>query len=228
MLRALDEENPLEHASLGQFPQPRFEPPTRFDASDHGWLAGDCIACLLRPHSIRYVARFLFPVGAVLCVAMFLLAGAFLLGGHAPEGMTLPLGLPDLPFHLRLDALSAFFLMILGLSGAGISTFAAGYFRTGEGTAPGLLGLHYHIFLASMAVVMLADDAYLFMVAWETMALSLVLSCHFAAPDSGDPASRFSLSVDGASRRESASCSASESCRGEVGNSLSTPCAMPP
>ncbi len=139
------------------------------------------IACMLRPHSVRYVARFLFPVGALVCVGMFLLAGTFLIGGYAPEVMTLPLGLPDLPFHLRLDALSAFFLMVLGLAGAGISTFAAGYFRSGEGTAPGLLGLHYHVFLASMAVVMLADDAYLFMVAWETMALSsyfLVTSQH--------------------------------------------------
>jgi hypothetical protein len=26
----------------------------------------------------------------------------------------LPLGLPDLPFHLRLDSLSAFFLLLLG------------------------------------------------------------------------------------------------------------------
>jgi formate hydrogenlyase subunit 3/multisubunit Na+/H+ antiporter MnhD subunit len=139
------------------------------------------LACLLRPHSIRYVARFLFPAGALVCVAMFLCAGTFLISGHAPEAMILPLGLPDLPFHVRLDALSAFFLMILGLSGAGISTFAAGYFRSGEGTAPGLLGLHYHVFLASMAVVMLADDAYLFMVAWETMALTsyfLVTSQH--------------------------------------------------
>jgi hydrogenase-4 component B len=139
------------------------------------------LACLLRPHSIRYVARFLFPVGALACVATFLLAGTFLISGHSPEVMTLPLGLPELPFHLRLDALSAFFLLILGLSGAGISTFAAGYFRSGEGTAPGLLGLHYHVFLASMALVMLADDAYLFMVAWETMALSsyfLVTSQH--------------------------------------------------
>lgn len=142
---------------------------------------GIAFACLLRRHSIRYVARFLFPVGALACIGMFLLAGTFLISGHSPEVMTLPLGLPDLPFHLRLDALSAFFLMILGLSGAGISTFAAGYFRSGEGTAPGLLGLHYHVFLASMAVVMLADDAYLFMVAWETMALSsyfLVTSQH--------------------------------------------------
>ena len=139
------------------------------------------LACLLRPHSIRYVARFLFPVGALVCMVMFFLAGTFLISGHSPEAMTLPLGLPDLPFHVRLDALSAFFLLILGLAGVGISTFAAGYFRSGEGTAPGLLGLNYHVFLASMAVVMLADDAYLFMVAWETMALAsyfLVTSQH--------------------------------------------------
>ncbi|HXS31225.1 MAG TPA: proton-conducting transporter membrane subunit, partial [Steroidobacteraceae bacterium] len=40
------------------------------------------------------------------------------------------------------------------------------------GTPPGLLCLEYHIFLASMIGVILADDAYSFMVAWETMALS--------------------------------------------------------
>lgn len=139
------------------------------------------IACLVRPHSIRYVARALFPLGALGCVAMFCLAGAFLVGGQSPEVATLALGLPDLPFHVRLDALSAFFLMLLGLAGTGISTFAAGYFRSGEGTAPGLLGLNYHAFLASMAVVMLANDAYIFMVAWETMALTsyfLVTSQH--------------------------------------------------
>ncbi|HEV2325776.1 MAG TPA: hydrogenase 4 subunit B [Terracidiphilus sp.] len=139
------------------------------------------LACMLRRHSIRYVARFLFPLGALVCIAMFCMAAAFLISGHAPETMTLPLGLPDLPFHVRLDSLSAFFLMILGLAGAGISIFAAGYFRSGEGTAPGLLGLHYHLFLATMAVVILADDAYLFMVAWETMALTsyfLVTSQH--------------------------------------------------
>ena len=50
--------------------------------------------------------------------------------------------------------------------------FAAGYFRRGQGTPPGLLCLQYHLFLASMGFVLLADDAYAFMVAWETMALS--------------------------------------------------------
>ena len=86
---------------------------------------------------------------------------------------------------LRLDALSGFFLLLLGLAGAGISTFAAGYFRSGEGSAPALLGLQYHVFLAAMAMVILADDAYLFMVAWETMALSsyFLVTSHHRIPE---------------------------------------------
>jgi hydrogenase-4 component B len=144
------------------------------------WLILGAVG-LVRPRSVRFVAHLIFPVGAVGCMGVALLAGLFLASGHSNEAMILPLGLPDLPFHFRLDALSGFFLVILGVAGAGISIFAAGYFRRGEGTVPALLGLEYHVFLASMAVVILADDAYLFMVAWETMALSsyfLVTSQH--------------------------------------------------
>jgi hydrogenase-4 component B len=138
-----------------------------------------------RPHSIRYVARVLFPIGALVCLGIAVLAGISLATGHAPEVLVLPLGLPDLPFHLRLDALSSFFLLLLGLAGAGISTFAAGYFRSGEGSAPALLGLQYHVFLTAMAMVILADDAYLFMVAWETMALSsyFLVTSHHRIPE---------------------------------------------
>ena len=135
---------------------------------------------LVRPHGVR-LERLLFSLGAIVCVAVAIVAGAFLARGETTQLWILPFGLPDLPFHVRLDALSGFFLLLLGLAGAGISTFAAGYFRSGEGTAPALLGLQYHVFLASMAIVILADDAYLFMVAWETMALSsyfLVTSQH--------------------------------------------------
>jgi formate hydrogenlyase subunit 3/multisubunit Na+/H+ antiporter MnhD subunit len=133
------------------------------------------------PRGSRIVARVLFPIGALICVSVAAVAAIFLLTGALPQQIVLPLGLPDLPFHVRLDALSAFFLLLLGAAGTGISIFSAGYFRAGEGTAPGLMGLQYHVFLASMAMVILADDAYLFMVAWETMALSsyfLVTSQH--------------------------------------------------
>jgi len=116
------------------------------------------------------VSQVLFPLGALLGLALFGLALHALLG--PPEVAVLPIGLPALPFHLRLDSLSAYFLMVVGAASAGISIFAAGYFRKGEGTPPGLLCLEYHVFLASMVGVILADDAYSFMVMWETMALS--------------------------------------------------------
>ncbi|MGZ5037632.1 MAG: hydrogenase 4 subunit B [Usitatibacter sp.] len=120
--------------------------------------------------NFRVVARILFPLSAALSVALAALALAALPG--APQSAVLAIGLPGLPFHLRLDALSSFFLVILGLASAGISIFASGYFRVGEGTPPGLICLQYQLFLAAMAMVLLADDAYAFMVSWEAMAIA--------------------------------------------------------
>src|SRR6202142_2365259 len=128
------------------------------------------LAGMVRPLSLAFVGRTLFPLGALVGIALAVVAATSL--GHVTEKHVLPIGLPDLPVHLRLDGLSGVFLVLLGGASAGISIFAAGYFRQGEGTAPGLLCLQYHLFLASMGFVLLADDAYAFMLAWETMALS--------------------------------------------------------
>ncbi len=135
------------------------------------WLLVGALG-LVQSNRIGWVARTLFPLGALVALGVAGMGALALAPDFAAQSAVLPLGLPDLPFHVRLDALSGFFLLLLGSAGAGISIFAAGYFRQGEGTAPGLLCLQYHVFLASMAMVILADDAYLFMVAWETMALS--------------------------------------------------------
>ena len=143
-----------------------------------GWLLVGLLG-LLALRNLGWVAKALFPAGGAIAV---LLAGIALASMFAaPEVVVLPLGLPGLPFHLRLDPLAGFFLLVIGAASAGVSAFAAGYFRKGEGTPPGLLCLEYHVFLASMAMVVLADDAYAFMVMWETMALSsffLVIANH--------------------------------------------------
>ncbi len=128
------------------------------------------LAGLLRPTSLGWVGRTLFPLGA-LCGVALAVVGAKSLAAPAQQAV-LPFGLPDLPVHVRLDALTSLFLVLLGASAAGISVFAAGYLRRGQGTTPGLMCLQYHLFLASMGFVLLADDAYAFMVAWESMALS--------------------------------------------------------
>jgi hydrogenase-4 component B len=129
------------------------------------------LAGLARPRSVRYAGRALFVLGALVGLGLAAAAAWALMSG-VTDTRVLPLGLPDLPFHLRLDALSGVFLLLLGATAAGVSLFSAGYFRDGDGIAPGLLCLQYHVFLASMGLVLLADDAYAYMVGWELMALS--------------------------------------------------------
>ncbi|AOJ04706.1 formate hydrogenlyase [Burkholderia mayonis] len=142
------------------------------------WLVLGC-AGLANLRRTGVVAHGLFPLGALAGLA---LAGAGFAGVFAaPSTVVLPLGLPDLPFHLRIDALSSYFLFVLGVVTAGVGAFSSGYFRKGEGTAPGLICFEYHVCVASMVLLLVADDAYCFMVAWETLTLSatfLVMTNH--------------------------------------------------
>src|SRR5438876_7131737 len=85
------------------------------------WLAIG-IAGIVALRNFRVVARILFPISAVLSIVLAALALGALPG--AAQSAVLGIGLPDLPFHLRLDALSAFFLVLLGLARAGLSIYA--------------------------------------------------------------------------------------------------------
>ena len=143
-----------------------------------GWLVVGVLG-LISLHRTRVVAHALFPAGALFGLLLCALGIASIFSPS--QEAILPLGLPGLPFHVRLDALSAYFLAVLGMVGAGVSAFSAGYFRKGEGTPPGLLCFEYHVCLAGLALVLVANDAYSFMVAWEAMTLAatfLVMSNH--------------------------------------------------
>src|SRR5512145_2484725 len=97
----------------------------------------------------------------------------------AAQGLTLPLGLPWLGAHFRIDALAAFFLLVANLGGAAASLFALGYGRHEQ--APLRVLPFYPAFLAGMTLVILADDAFTFLVAWEFMSLTswaLVVAHH--------------------------------------------------
>ncbi len=112
----------------------------------------------------------------------FALALAHFLGRAPPASLELPIGLPWLGAHFRLDAISAFFLA-LGHLGAGAASFyALGYGR--HEIAPGRVLPFYPAFLAGLGLVPLADDAYTFLVAWEFMSLAswaLVMAHHRSA-----------------------------------------------
>jgi hydrogenase-4 component B len=120
--------------------------------------------------------------GACLVVALVLLLIALLalLGvSRGPLAATLPLGIPWLGAHFRLDALAAFFLAVVSLGAAAASLFALGYGR--HEPAPRRVLPFYPAFLAGMTIVVLADDAFTFLVSWEFMSLSswaLVMAHH--------------------------------------------------
>ena len=117
--------------------------------------------------------------GACLALSLGGLGAGLAALSTAPSTLTLPLGLPWLGSHFRLDALAAFFLAVVNLGAAAASLFALGYGQHEE--TPERVLPFYPAFLAGMNLVVLADDAFTFLVAWEFMSLSscaLVIAHH--------------------------------------------------
>jgi len=120
----------------------------------------------------------------IIALTLAVVGGMFLIG-QPTSRITLPLGLPWLGAHFRVDALSAFFLIVVNLGGAAASLFALGYGQHEH--APERVLSFYPAYLAGMNVVILADDAFSFLVAWEFMSLTswaLVVAHHRSAKTS--------------------------------------------
>src|SRR5438067_11851714 len=126
-----------------------------------------------------FVSRLIYAASMLVTAASLAAALTHLLGAPPPEELSLPIGLPWLGAHLRLDALSAFFLAVVDLGAMTASLFALGY---GEHeTAPERVLPFFPAFLAGMTLVVLADDAFTFLLSWEFMSLTswaLVMSHH--------------------------------------------------
>ncbi|MCA9457821.1 MAG: hypothetical protein KC587_14245, partial [Nitrospira sp.] len=131
-----------------------------------------------RPHIQNVMAHGSAAVAGGLGIALGLI------GLLAPEPLVwfLPSSIPLLTFSLRLDSLSAFFVLTISLVGLAVSVFASGYVREFYGRIPvSLLGFLYNGFLLSMLLVVTADNAFFFLIVWELMSLLsyfLVVSEH--------------------------------------------------
>ena len=153
-------------------------------------IALACVAALFTLGAIAVAiassaiaSRVVYGTSVIVTAISLAAAAAHLIGSAHPVQTTLPLGVPWLGAHFRLDALSAFFLIVIDLGAASASLFALGY---GEHeTAPQRVLPFYPAFLAGMMLVVLADDAFTFLISWEFMSLTswaLVMS-HHRVPD---------------------------------------------
>jgi hydrogenase-4 component B len=140
-------------------------------------LATGIVGLVLAPRRAGGVV--VYGVALAATVVAMGVAGTALIAQSFGEAVVLPLGLPWLGAHFRLDALSAFFLLVVNLGAAAASLFAIGYGRHEE--SPGRVLPFFPAFLAGMNLVVLAADAFTFLFAWEFMSLSswaLVMAHH--------------------------------------------------
>jgi len=146
-----------------------------------------CVAILLGLAACAVAAarsRFATPVVYGGCFAMSATLGALgsthvLSGAAVPDILILPLGLPWIGAHFRVDTLSALFLAIVGFGAAAASLYGFGYGRHEE--TPHRVLPFFPAFVAGMTLVILADDAFTFLLSWEFMSLTswaLVMAHH--------------------------------------------------
>src|SRR5258706_2609796 len=145
-----------------------------------------CAAALLALGVLAVVLAGQRPATAVIYTASLFLTLGFLanailhlIANAAPETTILPLGLPWVGAHFRLDALAAVFLIVVNLGAAGASLYGLGYGQ--HEISPSRVLPFYPVFLAGMNLVVLADDAFSFLLSWEFMSLSswaLVIAHH--------------------------------------------------
>lgn len=127
----------------------------------------------------RQASGAIYGASLIVTAALLTLALIVLIGQQPPSTVTLPFGLPWLGAHFRIDALSAFFMAVINLGGAAASLYALGYGRHEH--APQRILPFFPAYLAAMNLVVMADDAFSFLVAWEFMSLSswaLVIAHH--------------------------------------------------
>jgi len=128
-----------------------------------------CLASWRKPALARRLCCGSALVGTVLQG----LAALFGILQGAPVGWSISSGVPLFAYSFAYDALAALFNLALAVVAAAVSIYSFGYLKEFEGKRHiGLFGFLYHVLLFSLTIVFTAANAFLFLVAWEMMALS--------------------------------------------------------
>ena len=92
----------------------------------------------------------------------------------------MPWWVPFGEFSLKLDSLSLVFLISIAILALCSAVYGFGYMRPYQGKKP--LGIHcffYLVFVLVLAIIVTANNAILFLGAWEVMTLSTFFFDYF-------------------------------------------------
>src|ERR1039457_700918 len=90
-----------------------------------------------------------------------------------PVAWSAPSGVPLFAYSFSYDSLAGFFNLALAIPVAAVSIYSFGYLKAFEGKRNiGLFAFLFNLLLLSLTVVFTAANAFLFLIAWEVMALA--------------------------------------------------------
>jgi formate hydrogenlyase subunit 3/multisubunit Na+/H+ antiporter MnhD subunit len=122
---------------------------------------------------------FVYGASVAVTTALGVAATVFLVSRSPATAIVWPVGLPWLDANLRLDALSAYFIAVVNFVAAAVSVFGWGYATHDD--EPKRVRPFYSVFIAACNFVLLADDAFVFLLSWEFISLSswfLIMANH--------------------------------------------------
>ncbi len=122
-----------------------------------------------------------------------LLAGFSVLLSQTVYRDQIPIGLPWLPWHVHFDTLSGLFYMIIGIAVLSVGFYGPGYVKEYDDKKDpfSVLGLFTGLFISGMLMVLLADDAFFFMIAWELMSVASYFLVSFQHEDAANRRAAF-------------------------------------
>src|ERR1019366_3681950 len=144
---------------------------TIFALSLKGYLGGAlaCLASWQRPALCRYIC-----CGSALAGAVFggLAAVLGILQG-TPVHWSISSGIPLFTYSFEYDALAGFFNLTLAILAVAVALYSFSYLKEFEGKRNiGFFGFLFHLLLLSLTISFTAANAFLFLIAWEVMALA--------------------------------------------------------
>ena len=113
-----------------------------------------------------------------------MVAGIGVLAGAPAPAAVLNTNLPLGALSLRLDMLSAFFLVVIGLISLPVAVYSVGYLEHSVGVRRlRVFGALFHLLLLSLVLIVAASDIILFLIAWEAMAFLSYIMVNFEYED---------------------------------------------
>src|SRR5258708_2235971 len=127
------------------------------------------LASWRKPALCRYIC-----CGSALAGAIF---GGFAAVFEILQGMpvrwSISSGIPLFAYSFDYDALAGFFNLTLAILAGAVSIYSFSYLKEFEGKRNiGFFGFLFHLLLLSLTIVFTAANAFLFLIAWEVMALA--------------------------------------------------------